>query len=217
MSNTLPVIEAKAQHLARDANLNITSASAGLIAANRIYRRFAQIAAWPELHRQTTLTTVAAQEKYSATALDTWFDIQRVEIQDDRDSDKYAVIGPANTQARWARAGYEADGFPDLYQMENSAGVNKLALRPRPDTAQASNTIRVSGQIIPTDLTASATTFCRNVLADDALALMIAADWQFKRGQAEHANHLLQRSVEIIMSLTGKEITVAEMAVKLKE
>lgn len=216
MADTLNTINAKAKFLARDTNLNITAdSSEGILAANRVYRQFSALWQWPELQRQQTFTTVAAQEKYSATALASMRDILRIEMQDDRDSDAYALIGPANSQPRWVRAGYEAAGFPDLYQVESSAGVPKLAVRPAPNTAQATNTIRVVGQITPTDLSASSTTFCRNALADDALAYMIAADYQLKRGQTGEGMRLLAESLKLVKAVGGPEIVPAELAEKL--
>jgi hypothetical protein len=218
MAKTITQIQNDAsKFLARDVNLDFTSASTGLAVANRVYRKFAAMWDWPELNRKDiTLATVTLQEAYSGTAIASYRDITLVEVQDDRDSDKYIPVGAANSLPRWVRAGYEAPGFPDLYRLENSAGVNKLALRPVPSTAQTANVIRVTGQITPAEVTKSSTTFCRNDLGNDVLALMIAAEYQMKRGQKSHGQELLTQAGELMQRIRGDEIIPAELVKPLE-
>ena len=217
MAVTWRKIQTLARDLAQDTDLDVTS-SAGLIYGMRVYRRFAAMWRWPEQFSVgATLATVAAQEKYSATAIAGFRDIVSVELADDRDSDKFAPVGPVNSIPRWQRAGYQPAGFPDFYNLESSAGVPKIAFRPAPNTAQAANTIRVSGYTTPPDISATQTTFPRNTLADDVLAHFLAADRLKQKGQDAKANELLGRASELFQRLTGQEIVPAELAVKKEE
>lgn len=217
MAVTWRTIQTLARDLAKDTKLDVTS-SEGLVYGMRVYRQFAAMWRWPELTRKNTaLTTVAAQERYSATAIASFRDITMVELQDDRDGDKYVPVSPTNSEMRWARAGYQAAGFPDFYRLEDSAGVPKLAFRPVPNTAQATNLIRVTGQVVPADISATNTTFPRHRLADDLLAHMVAADRLSEKGQQGRADLLRTRAQDLFVRISGQEVVPAELAIKREE
>ena len=216
MAQTLRVVATLARDLANDQGIEASTA-AGEQYCNRVYRQAAGMWRWPELQRQATLTTVAVQESYSATALATMRDITLVEMEDDRDGDKFAPIAMVNSMSRWVRAGHEDAGFPDYCNLEDSAGVPKASFRPVPATAQAGNTIRATGYIVPADLSATETTFFRSTMGDDFLAHMLAADRLFQKGQTGRGNRLQAHAAELFKRLTGSEVVPAELAQKMEE
>ncbi len=204
MPETLTNIQDQVRHLSRDDSVDITTGT-GLGVANRINRGLASFIEPDELIQEdTSLTTASGTETYTWPASPVFTLVFLLEIQDTNNSDKYRVVKPSPNWFRWNRAGAAANGFPWYFKRIDVSGTHKLDLRPIPDFVK---TIRITGQIEPTAFSDgnSTTTYLRYQI-DDALALLIAADYLAKRAQGERAAELLQSAASQLSQITGREI-----------
>ena len=200
----------------RDKQFSLVDAT-GVVVGNSIYRRLAALIDWPELNKEdTSLTTVAGQEKYTWPATYNYIDIMSVEVQDPYDNTKYKQVSPAPSEFEFTLEREKSSSFPLLYKRANDGTNNVIYLSPSP--VVGSLTIRLTGQVEPTAYTAAGdTTVFISSSADDALAYLIAADILDKREMPQRANRLIGKAAEVLSKLAGKEITPNELKSRVLE
>ena len=203
MPETLTNIQDQVRHLARDDSIDLTTGT-GLGVANRINRGMAAlIQPTGLLTIDTSIITANGTETYTWPSV-VYAAVLNVEIQDPNNSDKYKVIKPVPNEFRWTRAGAAADGFPWFYRRQVESGTKKIAFRPIPDFEKK---VRITGPIEPTAFSeGSSTTPYLQFQMDDNLARLIAADYLFKRGQADTATDLLNKASAELSNLSAQEI-----------
>lgn len=209
MSDTVSNIETRVQWLARDSAFSLTDTT-GLQIINYVYRRLAAIIPWAEFNRtDTSASTTAGQEAVTWPAVK-FIDVTQVEMQDPDDNLNYHEIVPVRTEVEFSELRRQQPSFPEVYKRSYDGTQNVVQFAPAPETG--SLTVRITGQVEPTDVTAGAsmTTFI-GYTPDDILAHMIAADVCYKRNQADRAGQLLSVAAELLSGIAGKEITPAEL------
>lgn len=209
MADTVSNIETRVQWLARDSSFSLTDTT-GLQIINYVYRRLAAIIPWPEFNRtDTSASTTANQEAVTWPAVK-FIDVTQLEMQDPADDLNYHEIVPARTEVEFSDLRREEPSFPEVYKRSYDGTQNVVQFAPAPDTG--SLTIRITGQIEPAEVTAGAsTTTFIGYMPDDILAHMIAADILSKRNQDTQANKLLSVAAELLSSISGREVTPAEL------
>jgi len=215
MATTLVSIEQLAQHYARDDSLDIdTAASIGLAVTNKIYRGLISAFTWPEFLQTlapTSSPTVSGTEEYAwafASAVK-MLDVRSVEVGSDASNTDMLLVLPAPTERLWNEAAKATNGQPVYYMRKNDSGTEKIFLRPIPGYGSA--TIQATGIIEPTALANGGSTTFDLLSADDAFALLIAADWLFHDMKAESASVLVQSAQKILSSIWGKESVTEEI------
>jgi hypothetical protein len=209
MANTVSTIQDRVRWESRDSNFDLTSTD-GQTVLNGMYRRLASIIPWPELNRSdTSASTTVNQESVTWPSVK-FIDVTNIEIQDPDRNLNYQTIVPARTEAEWSELRNQDASFPQLYKRSHDGTQNVILFAPKPDAG--SLTVRVTGQIEPTAITAAAsTTVFISDIPDDILAYMIAADIAAKRSQPQRAQELIRMSAELLSAIAGKEITPAEL------
>ena len=209
MSDTLTQLQVKVRWQSRDSAFSLTD-DTGLAVTNGMYRRLAAIIPWPELNRtDTSRSTTEDQEAVTWPSVK-FADVTSVELQDPNDNLKYQVIVPARTEQEWSIAREAPAGFPQMYKRAHDGTQNVVQFAPKPNTG--SLTVRVTGYIEPTEVTAAAsTTVFIAETPDDILSLMISADIADKRNQPVRAQSLAKRAAELLSGIAGREITPAEI------
>jgi len=209
MADTVSNIATRVQWLARDSAFSLTDTT-GLQITNYVYRRLAAIIPWAEFNRtDTSASTTANQEAVTWPSVK-FIDVTQVEIQDPSDNLNYHEIVPVRTEVEFSELRREQPSFPETYKRSHDGTQNIVQFAPAPDTG--SLTVRITGQIEPDEVTAGAsTTKFIGYMPDDILAHMIAADICYKRNQGDRAGQLLSVAAELLSSISGKEITPAEL------
>ena len=233
MATSLANLEKLVRHYARDDSLDIdTASSTALMVTNKVYRGLAAAFPWPEflVTKKAWATTTAyaatviGQEKYkwifesqpvSATSIaHAYFtDVKAVEI---RETDPILLTMPS-TERDWnlAKGASTAIAQPRMYKREYDTANTRdaISLRPLPSTADWS--INVTGVKEPTVLTNGSTTEFLTASADDALALLIAADWNTHDMNSELAAVNLQNAQRILQTIWSKEQVTKEVLEKI--
>jgi hypothetical protein len=126
------------------------------------------------------------------------------------DDSSYRTIVPARTELEWSILREQEVGYPQVYKRGHDGTQNVLMFAPKPNTS--SLTVRITGQIEPTELSASSsqTVFIGNT-PDDIMAFLIAADVADKRNQPGRAQALVGRAAELLSTIAGREITPSEL------
>ena len=209
MTQTITTIQDRVRWESRDVNFSLTDTT-GLAITNGMYRRLAAMLPWPELNRtDTSASTTEDQEAVTWPSVK-FIDVTSVEVQDPNNNLNYQTIVPARTEQEWSIAREKPAGFPEVYKRAHDGTQNVVQFAPAPGTG--SLTVRIMGQIEPTQVTAAAsTTVFIDDSADDALAYMISADIASKRSQPDRALTLLRVASEVLSSIAGREITPAEL------
>jgi len=212
MSDTLGNIQTRVRWEARDGEFNLTNTS-GLEIANNTYRRLAAIIPWPELNREdTSASTTAGQESVTWPSVK-YIDVTQIELQDPDNNNQYATVVPARSELEWAQYRRMESDFPVVYKRTHDGTQNVVKLAPTP--LIGSLTLRITGQIEPTEFSDSAsTTIFISELPDDILALMISSQIMDKRNQPARAKELLGRAAELLSAIAGREITPSELRVE---
>jgi hypothetical protein len=210
MADTVTQLQDRVRWESRDTNFSLTDTT-GLSITNSIYRRLAAIIPWPELNRaDISASTTANQEAVTWPSVK-FIDVTSIEMQDPNDDLNYKEIPPVRTEVDWSVLRAREPGFPEAYKRFHDGTQNVVLFAPAPDTA--SLTIRISGQIEPTEVTAAAsTTIFIDQTADDILAFLISADIAAKRNQGGRAAELSRRAAELLSVISGREVTPAEIS-----
>lgn len=209
MSDTVANIQTRVRWLARDQNFSLIDAT-GLQILNYMYRRIAAVIPWPELNREDTSASTTANQEAVTWPSVKFIDVTQLGMKDPDDNLRYHEIVPVRTEVEFTSLRGEEPSFPEVYKRTHDGTQNVVKFAPAPKTG--SLTIRITGQIEPTSLvTSSSTTVFVGTVPDDALAYMIAADIMDKRDQGDRANKLLSVAGELLSSISGKEITPAEL------
>ena len=209
MSDTITNIQVKVRWESRDSAFDLTDTT-GLAVTNMVYRRLGALIPWSELNRtDETASTTANQEAVTWPSVK-YVDVIGVELQDPNNNAKYRGIVPARTELEWSVLRELPAGFPEVYKRTHDGTQNIIQFAPKPATG--SLTMRVTGQVEPTEVTAAAsTTIFIGEAPDDALAYMIAADVSDKRNQPQRSMSLMRKAAEILSTIAGREVTPAEL------
>jgi len=231
MARTLTLIETGVQYLAKDTAIVLTTASSSALkAVNRIYRGLVLALPWGEYTQEdTSLTTTADTTRYTWPSTVVFADVKSIEILGDNTqvhdtglglfdtvtyqaaTTDYRTVHKPPTERDWVEAGQRpSQRSPEFWKMVNVSGVMKLELRPAPTTS--SQTIRITGIIEPTELTAgSSTTLFLQSSADDALEHLIASDILMHDGMAQEGAQALQKGQGILQQLFTKDQVTMEL------
>lgn len=207
MPDTVANIELDAQHYADDSQLVLTT-GAGLRRLNQMYRgmtfpgwkimgqtiigrNFAEL-----LTTDTSITTTAGTASYALPTTNRFRGRPFVEILDaSQNSDPY-IIEYANTFTEWSRYWTDNTNIPRICMLTGGGATagQKIEFRPSPDTT--GDTVRITGYKEVTELTNGAgTTEFTHRSSDDALAMLIAADYLAKRGDPGRAMELVSSAI----------------------
>ena len=232
MAKTLTQIQTGVRYNARDDSIDLTDTTL-LAIVNRIYRRMSAALPFPELTRRENLnTTTADQNSYSIDGLtNKYTDFKVVEILNnalDVDtfgtivfginkftssaSTTYKSIHPPATEQDWDIAGRTtSQQIPDYYRRLHDGTNNIIEFRPAPSTA--SQQIRVTGIIEPSELTAaSSTTIFLLKEADEVFEHLIAAEIIDREGtDPNYANTNRQQASGLLTRLFGVENVPEEL------
>lgn len=209
MAETVTAIQTKVRWESRDSSFSLTDTN-GLSLTNTIYRRLAAIIPWPELHRTDTSAATALNTEAVTWPSVKFIDVTQIEMQDPSDSSDYKTIVPARTELEWSLEREKTATFPTMYKRGNDGTQNVIQFAPAPTAAALS--IRITGQIEPTEVTAGASeTVFISQTPDDALAYLIAADVADKRNQPQRSQALVRKAAELLSAVSGREITPAEL------
>jgi len=211
MASDLTALAVTIKDLVRWQRLDLTEATS-LERLNRQYRWLATLSSFPEFRRQdTTRSTVADTETITKPVL-LFTDIRIIEIQDPDDGDKYKNIPKARDELEWGLMATESNGWPLMWLDGHDGSNHQINFRPIPNFAK---TVRVTGYIQPAPLVntgGSDTTAFRTLDMDDALANLFAGDLLMRRDQQGLAQVRFSSAQQTIQRVTGKEITIAELA-----
>jgi hypothetical protein len=212
MSATVATIQSLVRHYSRDNSLDISTSAAALAVTNRIYRTLAAMFPWPELIETVSLGNMATGTEAYAWSKD-FLDVQAVEAQNL--SNEYCLLVPPPSQTAWNEAGKSGSGMP-VYYMRKYDAAEYIYLRPIPGSLIDEKALRVTGVIEPTALASSAST-TRFTLssADDAFAMMIAADWNIHDGAYDLARVNADNAVRSLQQIWDKESITSQILYKI--
>lgn len=203
MADTLANIQEDYRHWVNVRNADIESGQ-GLRVFNAIYQgmfseEFLLLGIkigrrWPEATREdTSLTMVAGTEQYTWPTSPVFKPGFYIEGLDASASNEPYPIEQAIDMDEWSALDDSNNATPYRYRLIDVAGTVKLALRPKPDSADG---IRITGLIEVTELTGPTTsTIFLNKNADRALAKFVAADYKSKRGDSSRAMELVHEGL----------------------
>jgi hypothetical protein len=211
MADTVSNIETRVKWLSRDTAFSLIDTT-GLEITNYVYRRLAAMIPWPEFNRtDTSASTTANQEAVTWPSVK-FIDVTQIEIQDPDDNLNYHEVVPLRTEVEFSELRRRQPSFPEVYKRSHDGTQNVVQFAPAPQTG--SLTIRITGQVEPSEVTAGAsTTNFIGYTPDDILAHMIAADICNKRNQEARANQLLSVAAELMTGIAGREVTPSELRI----
>ena len=212
MAQLLSQIERQVQFVGRLSDANITSGD-GLDVADRTYRNLAAILPWPEFRRNDlTITTIADTGIYDWPTDPVMLDVKAVEVQDADDGNRHKPIYTPITELEWGlMAGKASLSVPEGY-MRFIDPQKGMQIEFRPVFRHASKTIRITGIIEPEPFVDgdSGTAF-RNRIADDALAMLIAAELLSHDGFEAFANVQKTAAARGLRRLFGRDLVPEEL------
>lgn len=146
---------------------------------------------WQEATREdTSLTMVVGTEQYNWPTSPDFKEPYFIEGLDTNANNEPYPIPQASSMSEWSFYDDDNNAQPAVHRIIDVAGTLKLALRPKPDQTDG---IRITGLIEVTELTqGSDSTIFKNLNADRALAMLVAAQFQAKWGDTSRAVALVQ-------------------------
>lgn len=217
MTATLTEIEALVQHYTRNKSRDIDSSATPLAVTNKIYRSLVASFPWPEFKTTVNLSTstTSGTEEYawSFATSEKFLNVTSIEVGSDASDTQFLLMIPPTTERIWSEAGKAANGQPVYYSRKYISGSNVIALRPIPSYTAA--TIKVTGIYEPTALTEGGSTNFILTSADDALALLIAADWNIHDGFPDLVSANMSNAEILLKSIWGNEMVTREILYNL--
>jgi hypothetical protein len=211
MPETVANIIIDAQHYADDSQLTL-STGVGLRRLNQMYRGMTN-PGWKMLGRtvigrnfpellttDTSLATTDGTATYTLPTTNRFRGRPFVEILDASDNSEPIRIPYATSMHEWNRYWSDNTDMPWMCMLIAAGGVTagrKLEFRPSPDTT--GDTIRLTGYKELDVFTATTdTTEFTEASSDDALAMLVAADYLSKRGDSGRAQELIENAIGIM-------------------
>jgi hypothetical protein len=145
----------------------------------------------------TSLTTVLGQEEYTWPLSSTFSEDPYLELLDSSAQDDPCPIKPCGSEERWSALDILDNGTPTDYRFITRAGALLLALRPVPDAT--GDTIRITGQRLPDAfVNGSSTTPFRDRRHDEALSILIAAEFRAQQEAVDDATRLVRQALGLM-------------------
>jgi len=197
MSDTLSNIQTDARFFADDSVVDLTT-GLGLRIANLVYQRMCNMRRWPELIRvDTSLSTTSGTDSYTWVTSPVFKEEPLIEIQESSGSSDYCIISRCPDEHTWTQIKNSGNSFPVYYRKINESGTVKIVFGPTPNVS--SLTIRITGLIEATEFSGGAsTTVFLEKNSDRALSMLIAAEYQEKRGFRDESTLLRRQAMSLI-------------------